>query len=677
MHNKQTKRALLASVLSLVICAAMLVGTTFAWFTDSVTSGRNTIVAGNLDVELEYATVDTTGALTDWTSVDGATDLFADGLWEPGYAQVVYLRVSNLGTLALKYQFSINITNETPGTNENGEQFLLSDYLQYGVVDGRDTAFATRAEAIAAVQNPAPLDTYTKAGNLAAGADPQYVALVVYMPETVGNEANYRGNTIPTIELGLNLTATQDTVESDSFDNQYDAGAAVSTEAELKAALEKGGVVEVWDNISVTQRLTVSADTVLDLNGQTISFAGEYANVGADGDCTPIRVESGSLTITDGIIDATTASDYVVPVSVMKAGASLTIDNATIQVDTPRESCVFAMGGDVIINSGTFINTSTDDYEYGSGAPLVLNLSNSTPGTITVYGGTFVGRDPALGDDNLGGTFVANGYTSVQTGTNTYTVYKGSSGSTEAELNDAIAHAGEGDAVYVGQNLSPNSTLKVDKSITLNLGDKIIDGTNNNSAGVNLSGADKEITVKADNGGVQIKNQQCFTVNTSDSAIIIDGGNYSVAGTSNAYLMEARSGKSNIVTIQNVTYTGERGVSFSMADDCTILIKNSTFNTYGYSGLFVGGNNNVCTLENVTFTGGTRLMAADSGHDAGGAYSIIYIKSGYYDCSLTASTGCTISITGGTFTKNPTNYVAEGYQAVYNTADRTWTVVAE
>ena len=172
-QRKQTRRALLASVLSLVICAAMLVGTTFAWFTDSVTSGKNTIVAGNLDVELEYATVDTTGALTDWKSVDDATDLFVDGLWEPGYAQVVYLRVSNLGTLALKYQFSLNITSETPGTNVDGEQFLLSDYLRYGVVDGRDTAFATRAEAIAAVQNPAPLDTYTKAGNLAAGANPE------------------------------------------------------------------------------------------------------------------------------------------------------------------------------------------------------------------------------------------------------------------------------------------------------------------------------------------------------------------------------------------------------------------------------------------------------------------------------------------------------------------------
>ena len=676
MHNKQTKRALLASVLSLAICVAMLVGTTFAWFTDSVVSGKNTIVAGNLDVELEYATADGTGALSGWKSVDGATNLFADGLWEPGYAQVVYLRVSNLGTLALKYQFSLNITSETPGTNVNGEQFLLSDYLQYGVVDGRDTAFATRAEAIAAVQNPAPLDTYTKAGNLAAGADPQYVALVVYMPETVGNEANYRGNTIPTIELGLNLTATQDTVESDSFDNQYDAGAAVSTEAELKAALEKGGVVEVWDNISVTQRLTVSADTVLDLNGQTISFAGEYANVGADGDCTPIRVESGSLTITDGIIDATTASDYVVPVSVMKAGASLTIDNATIQVDTPRESCVFAMGGTVIINGGTFINTSTQDYEYGDGAPLVLNLSNGTPGIITVYGGTFVGRDPALGDDNLGGTFVADGYTSVQTGENTYTVYKGSSGSTEVELNNAISAANDGDIVYVGQNLSPNSTLTIDKSITLNLGNKIVDGTNNSSDGIKLSGTEKEITIMADSGGVQIDNKHCIVVNTTGSVITVDGGIYSVVGTSDAYLMEGRSGDSNVVTIQNVTYSGERGVQFSLTDNNTIYIKDCTFNTFGYSTLFIGGNNNVCTLENVTVEG-AQLMAADSSHDAGGAYSIIYIKSGYYDCSLTASTGCTISITGGTFTKNPTNYVAEGYQAVYNTADRTWTVVAE
>ena len=82
-NTKQTRRALLAGVLGLVVCAAMLIGTTFAWFTDSVSSGKNQIVAGNLDVELEYATVEN-GTITGWTSVNGATDLFDDGLSEPG-----------------------------------------------------------------------------------------------------------------------------------------------------------------------------------------------------------------------------------------------------------------------------------------------------------------------------------------------------------------------------------------------------------------------------------------------------------------------------------------------------------------------------------------------------------------------------------------------------------------
>ncbi|MBS5733072.1 MAG: SipW-dependent-type signal peptide-containing protein, partial [Clostridiales bacterium] len=177
-QTKQTRRALLASMLSVVLCAGMLIGTTFAWFTDSVSSGKNTIVAGNLDVALEYATVVDTqaGTLSGWETVQDATDLFADGLWEPGYAQVVYLRVRNAGSLALKYQFSLNIFAETPGVNVAGEEFLLSDYLQYGVVKEQQTSFATRADAIAAVGNPVALDTYTQAGNLLAGADPEYLA---------------------------------------------------------------------------------------------------------------------------------------------------------------------------------------------------------------------------------------------------------------------------------------------------------------------------------------------------------------------------------------------------------------------------------------------------------------------------------------------------------------------
>lgn len=97
--SKNTKRALLASILSVVLCAAMLIGSTFAWFTDSVTSGKNKIVAGNLDVDLLYSK---TMEADSWQSVDGQTDLFSAEEWEPGHAEVVYLKVANLGSLGAR-----------------------------------------------------------------------------------------------------------------------------------------------------------------------------------------------------------------------------------------------------------------------------------------------------------------------------------------------------------------------------------------------------------------------------------------------------------------------------------------------------------------------------------------------------------------------------------------------
>ena len=83
-----------------------------------------------------------------------------------------------------------------------------------------------RDAARAAVQDAGSIATYTKNGNIAANGDAQCVAMVIYMPETVGNEANYAvGSTVPSIELGVKLLATQDTVEKDSFDDQYDKNA--------------------------------------------------------------------------------------------------------------------------------------------------------------------------------------------------------------------------------------------------------------------------------------------------------------------------------------------------------------------------------------------------------------------------------------------------------------------
>ena len=128
-NMKNTKRALLSSVMALFLCFAMLLGTTYAWFTDSVTSANNVIQSGNLDVVLEYKSNWSDG----WATVDENTKIFKDGaLYEPGYTEVVYLRVSNAGSLALKYLLSFNLANEESSINVYGDEFMLSDYLQIG-----------------------------------------------------------------------------------------------------------------------------------------------------------------------------------------------------------------------------------------------------------------------------------------------------------------------------------------------------------------------------------------------------------------------------------------------------------------------------------------------------------------------------------------------------------------
>mgnify|MGYP002513482498 FL=1 len=97
--TKSTKRALLLSALSLLMCVSMLIGSTFAWFTDSVTSSGNKIQAGTLKIDLELLEEDGS-----WTSIkDSQKALFDYDKWEPGYTEVKVLRVTNKGTLALKW----------------------------------------------------------------------------------------------------------------------------------------------------------------------------------------------------------------------------------------------------------------------------------------------------------------------------------------------------------------------------------------------------------------------------------------------------------------------------------------------------------------------------------------------------------------------------------------------
>lgn len=238
-----TKRALLTSVLAIVLCLVMLMGSTFAWFTDTASTGVNKIVSGNLDVGLEYWGDGENGEKT-WLTAENAEDLFdKNAVWEPGYTQIIYLKVKNNGNLALNYAMQITPVHETVGVNVNGDEFKLSDYIKFGWTtftadaNGAPVSSLDRATARSAAGEGVKLgeslhrqvtqdqgDGTKVPVPLAAKAE-ELVALVAWMPEDVGNEANY-GTVQPTIELTLKVLATQAAVESDSFGNTYDAAAA-------------------------------------------------------------------------------------------------------------------------------------------------------------------------------------------------------------------------------------------------------------------------------------------------------------------------------------------------------------------------------------------------------------------------------------------------------------------
>ena len=192
-NRKSTKRALLGSVMAMVLCLAMLVGATFAWFTDTASTGVNKIQAGKLDVALEMK-----DAAGQWVSAEGKTLDFvkaADAkgeaiLWEPGCTYTLpELRVVNNGNLALKYKVII--------TGINGSA-KLNEAIEWTIGD----------VAMGAEQH------------LAAGESNAFT-IKGHMKESAGNE--YMNESIDGI--AITVVATQDTVESDSFDKDYDAGA--------------------------------------------------------------------------------------------------------------------------------------------------------------------------------------------------------------------------------------------------------------------------------------------------------------------------------------------------------------------------------------------------------------------------------------------------------------------
>ena len=414
MTKTNSKKALLSSAFALVLSVAMLIGTTFAWFTDTASTAVNKIQSGNLKVGFQYWNGEK------YVDAKDATLFSEETLWEPGHTEVVYLKVINQGNLALKYRLNtINTFEYQYAKNSDGNQILLSKYLKIGIADGKNAAegvYETREEAIAAAaDNLVSYDSCTKDNTLLpATTDSEsadYFAFVVYMPTDVGNEANWDKNVrgsygAPWIRFNLALNATQASYENDSFDNKYDEGVPYPL-----AGVDANGTGNViYDELEKQNpSILLGADaarsfgwfvrytTTINLNGHSMTTNGYQSVI----DVTA----NGNLVITgNGTLDASGGRDSVTAVTV-DHGGKLTIENGTF-IGKEGNSCIYNAGGTVEIKGGTF-----------KGDPQwTLNCQDGSGSVITVKGGTFYKFDPSNANVGAGEIVVPDSFKVVQNG---------------------------------------------------------------------------------------------------------------------------------------------------------------------------------------------------------------------------------------------------------------------
>ena len=221
---KSTKRSLFTSVIALLLCFTMLLGTTFAWFTDIVESRDNLITTGNLDIGMYWSENN-----IDWKIAEGneADPIFSHDNWEPGYTEVRYIKVTNEGTLAFAYQMLLS---------PNGEVDKLAEVIDvsFDVVTGNpDFVAPTAYDKAGSLTKIGALDEIISSNNpvttgalLPNGAVSNehlsgeiVVCISLHMQESAGNE--YQGRSLGST-FDIKLIATQLSYEKDSFDNNYD-----------------------------------------------------------------------------------------------------------------------------------------------------------------------------------------------------------------------------------------------------------------------------------------------------------------------------------------------------------------------------------------------------------------------------------------------------------------------
>ena len=397
MNNKKTtKRALLSSVMAMLICITMLIGTTFAWFTDTASTAVNKIQAGTLDVQLlMYDGTDYVDISNDSRAVFGTGSIAqnnnASTLWEPGKTQVAYLAIKNNGNLALKYKVALDVDNVSKNLYEVMEYAITPDATNTNPVSSWTTG------------NSVVEGTQVVANNvsLAKGAT-HYFALSVHMKEEAGND--YQGGEV---DFDLTVLATQDTVESDSNGNTYDAGAvypvATATEfTDALGAIATKGTIVLGNNINlIDDSITIAngKDITIDTRNYTLKSTWTQASSSAAFNVKPNSVltlkGNGSIEAYAENPDVTwTAGFPGYANNAISNSGTLVIDGATVKVTTDKVGangqlgasyCVDCYAGSKLqVKSGSIVNAQNI-------AVRIFTSSASDSVDVTIDGGTIEG----------------------------------------------------------------------------------------------------------------------------------------------------------------------------------------------------------------------------------------------------------------------------------------------
>ena len=387
MTSKSTKRALLTSALAILMCVAMLIGTTFAWFTDSASTAVNKIQAGNLEIELQMK--DNNG---NWVNAEGKTLPFlvegkipAKGtqiLWEPGCTYYVpEVRVVNKGNLAVKFEY----VNELLGVTGK-----LAEVLE--------PVFKTPVDANGEEVNIEP--EILKPGE----ASPAW-SFGYHMLETAGNE--YQNATAT--GMCLTVVATQATYEKDSIDDQYDKDATypvVVSQNELNTSLTLDALKDENGKVSpVEVTLGDTAAEDIDYNQNNSGYTGKGVMLGSTNlnkyAATPAAAGEYKFTFKDGTITST-ATGYG-------------------SIDNYKDTSVYMLvpgNSDVVFENMTFNGVvSFDIQKYTSPWSNLNSISFKN----CIFNGIIIGTCPASNVTFDGCTF--NAYTNATSANNSNPIW--------------------------------------------------------------------------------------------------------------------------------------------------------------------------------------------------------------------------------------------------------------